>query len=115
MWPYLGEFVDSVLKKDVEPQVQSIDEISKLFLFTTQFCQVREILDAKGLGGFRFRQIHFGKIAPKVGAIKVYDTPRPDEIMMDMDVEYFGDLDVGISLMKVLTINYFCMIDYPIN
>ena len=104
MWPYLGEFVDSVLKKDVEPQVQIIEKISKLFFSTTQFCQVREILDAKGLGGFRFRQIHFGKIAPKVGAIKVYDTPRPDEIMMDMDVEYFGDLDVGISLMKVLTI-----------
>ena len=75
----------------------------KTLFFTTQFCQVREILDAKGLGGFRFRQIHFGKIAPKVGAIKVYDTPRPDEIMMDMDVEYFGDLDVGISLMKVRT------------
>ena len=32
----------------------------------------------------------------------MYDTPRPDEIMMDMDVEYFGDLDVGISLMKVI-------------
>ena len=32
----------------------------------------------------------------------MYDTPRPDEIMMDLDVEYFGDLDVGISLMKVL-------------
>ena len=31
----------------------------------------------------------------------MYDTPRSDEIMMDLDVEYFGDLDVGISLMKV--------------
>ena len=104
MWPYLGEFVDSVLKKDVEPQVQIIDKVSKLF-FCNSVCQVREILDAKGLGGFRFRQIHFGKIAPKISAIKVYDTPRPDEIMLDMDVEYFGDLDVGISLMKVLTKN----------
>ena len=31
----------------------------------------------------------------------MYDTPRADEIMMDLEVEYFGDLDVGISLMKV--------------
>ena len=75
--------------------------------FYNSVCQVREILDAKGLGGFRFRQIHFGKIAPKISAIKVYDTPRRDEIMMDMDVEYFGDLDVGISLMKVQTVPNF--------
>ena len=111
MWPYLGEFVDSVLKKDVEPQVQIVDKISKLF-FHNSIWQVREILDAKGLGGFRFRQIHFGKIAPKISAIKVYDTPRPDEIMLDMDVEYFGDLDVGISLMKVLPKNYFAWLPY---
>ena len=87
------------------PRFKSLTKFQNSFY--NSVCQVREILDAKGLGGFRFRQIHFGKIAPKISAIKVYDTPRPDEIMMDMDVEYFGDLDVGISLMKVLTKIYF--------
>ena len=52
MWPHLGEYVDSMLKKDIEPKVG-------------------QVLDAKGLGGFKFNKVHFGKNAPKIDAIKV--------------------------------------------
>ena len=75
MWPFLGEFVDSVLKKDVEPQVRKLITLKlvkiSIKIQLEKTTKVREVLDAKGLGGFRFRQIHFGKIAPKVVAIKV--------------------------------------------
>ena len=69
MWPHLGEYVDSMLKKEVEPQV-------------------RQVLDAKGLGGFKFNKIYFGKIAPKITAIEVKHDPNSKQSeIMQKDVE----------------------------
>ena len=31
----------------------------------------------------------------------MYNTPNRDEIIMDVDVEYYGDVEVAISLLKV--------------
>lgn len=64
--------------------------------------KVREILEGKRLGGFKFVKIHFGKIPPRIVGVKVYETPRADEIVMDVDAEYYGDIEMEIGLMKVI-------------
>ncbi len=54
------------------------------------------------LWGFKFRSIAFGRVPPRVTGVKVYRTPASrDEIVIDVDVEYFGDADIAIALMRV--------------
>ena len=50
-------------------------------------------------------QLDLGRVPPRVGGIKVYSPEKggrdPDELMADVDVEYRGDMDVGIAILGV--------------
>ena len=51
-----------------------------------------------------YLQIDLGLVPPRVTGIKVYTSEHgraADEAMADVDLEYGGDADVGISVMGV--------------
>ena len=63
----------------------------------------RVTLESYKLWGFRFQQIHFGRVPPRITGVKVFDTSSStkNEVILDVDFEYYGDADIGISLMKI--------------
>ena len=81
MWPHLGEYIDSVLQKDVEPRV-------------------RQVLSAKGFGGFKFNKIYFGKIAPKITAIKVKHDLNSKQSEMVKDIKPIPRCTIPPGQMK---------------
>lgn len=62
---------------------------------------VRKTLEGYKLWGFKFQEIDFGRIPPRINGIKVYKTSSDDEIVMDIDVGYRGDILIEIGLLKV--------------
>ena len=76
VWPYLDGFLKLVL--------QSVEEDSNL---------------KARLAGYHIRSISFphgslGKIPPKLAGIKFHQATHRDEVILDMDLEYAGDLVV---------------------
>lgn len=82
-WPHISDYGDRILRLQVEPVA-------------------REALEKYKLWGFKFRQIQFGRMPPRITGVKVYNTSNREEVIMDLDVEYFGDADIAISLMRVV-------------
>ncbi len=103
MWPHIGEYTDAILKYSKLSVSYPMAHLLHTIAFRTKVePEVRGILEQKKLGGFKFAKIHFGKVPPRILGVKVYETPRKDEIIMDLDVEYYGDIEIGICLMKVI-------------
>ncbi|TRY78388.1 hypothetical protein TCAL_07186 [Tigriopus californicus] len=82
-WPHISDYGDRILRLQVEPVA-------------------REALEKYRLWGFKFRQIQFGRMPPRITGVKVYNTNNREEVIMDLDVEYFGDADISISLMRII-------------
>ena len=45
----------------------------------------------------RFPQISLGQIPPRLGGIKFHQACHRDEIILDLDVDYAGDLVVNLA------------------
>ncbi len=117
LWPHVGNMTGRVLRRDVEPMAREVLEGYKVYGF--KFEQVRggahmgthaspcphmvEVENYKA--GLRIVcQIDLGRVPPRVTGIKVFTSEHgraPDEVMADVDVEYGGDADIGISVMGV--------------
>ncbi|XP_013788648.1 extended synaptotagmin-3-like, partial [Limulus polyphemus] len=83
MWPYIGHYVEDLLRTKVEPSV-------------------RESLPSY-LRSFRFEKIVLGDMPPRVGGVKVYEeNVGRDEIIMDLEILYSGDSNflVGVKGLK---------------
>ncbi|CAG5134280.1 unnamed protein product, partial [Candidula unifasciata] len=81
MWPYIGEYVEKILRESVEPTV-------------------RASLPAT-LQSFKFSKIDLGDIPPRVGGVKVYSKLRRDEIYMDLELNYSSDSRIEVSVKGV--------------
>lgn len=74
LWPHLEAYLDMSFKRlEDDPQVQ------------------------QKLNGFRIKTIQFpdftlGKIPPKIGGVKVHQAVHRDEIILDISIQYRGDL-----------------------
>ncbi|CAB4060765.1 unnamed protein product [Lepeophtheirus salmonis] len=82
IWPHVSYFMDYFLRHSVEPLA-------------------REALEQYKLWDFKFQQIDFGKIPPRICGVKVHGEPGSSEIIIDVDFEYNGDIDVSISVLKI--------------
>ncbi|XP_076336655.1 extended synaptotagmin-2-like isoform X2 [Tachypleus tridentatus] len=83
MWPYIGHYVEDLLRTKVEPSV-------------------RESLPSY-LRSFRFEKIVLGDMPPRIGGVKVYEeNVGRDEIIMDLEILYSGDSNflVGVKGFK---------------
>ena len=45
----------------------------------------------------RFPHTSLGKVPPRLGGVKFHQASHRDEIIVDMDIQYAGDLVVGIE------------------
>ncbi|GFN89713.1 extended synaptotagmin-like protein 2 [Plakobranchus ocellatus] len=81
MWPYIGEFVEKILRESVEPSV-------------------RKSLPA-ALQSFKFSTIDLGDIPPRTGGIKVYSQLKRDEIYMDLELNYSSDCDIAVNIKGI--------------
>ncbi|CAD5122689.1 DgyrCDS11099 [Dimorphilus gyrociliatus] len=70
MWPFIGEYVQDLIKNTIEPSISNSLP--------------------KSLKPFRFERVDVGDTPPRIGGIKVYtDHVRRDEIILDMEIKYF--------------------------
>ncbi|XP_059178105.1 extended synaptotagmin-2-like isoform X3 [Physella acuta] len=81
MWPYIGEYVEKILRENVE---QSI----------------RASLPA-AMQSFKFSKIDLGDIPPRIGGLKVYSQLRRDEIYMDLELNYSSDSNIAVSVKGI--------------
>ncbi|XP_070536407.1 extended synaptotagmin-2-like isoform X3 [Ptychodera flava] len=82
MWPFLGDYVENVLRTTVEPSI-------------------KENLPSS-LSSFRFETIDLGEKPLRIGGVKVYSEHiKRNEIIMDLDIYYAGDCDIEVGLSRV--------------
>ena len=83
LWPHLGQAVEGILRNEIQPKIE-------------------QLLDQHDLNGFQFKQINFGKKAPKLTAVRSYTYSNNNlEFILDLDIDYDGDLDFGISMKDI--------------
>ncbi|GFN89709.1 extended synaptotagmin-like protein 2 [Plakobranchus ocellatus] len=81
MWPYIGEFVEKIMRESVEPSVKNSLPAS--------------------FKSFKFSTIDLGDIPPRIGGVKVYTQLRRDEIYMDLEINYSSDCNIAVSIKGV--------------
>ncbi|XP_014666106.1 PREDICTED: extended synaptotagmin-2-like [Priapulus caudatus] len=82
MWPYINDFANQIMKDIIEPSI-------------------RDNLPSS-LKSFMFEKCDLGDIAPRVGGVKVYtDAVHRDEIVMDMEIFYAGDMNVKVAVNRI--------------
>ncbi|XP_067685941.1 extended synaptotagmin-2-like [Haliotis asinina] len=82
LWPYIGDYVDRLLRESIEPKI-------------------RESLPAS-LSSFKFSKIDIGDIPPRIGGVKVYtQNVRRDEIYMDLEIVYSSDSNVAVQVKGI--------------
>ncbi|KAI7695247.1 hypothetical protein SSS_07770 [Sarcoptes scabiei] len=83
MWPFLGEYVKTLLKNKVE---SNIDQVMP------DYCK-----------GFRFEKIDLGSVPLRLGSVKCYDenTSR-DEIILDLEIIYAGNCDIQVRIKGLM-------------
>lgn len=81
MWPYIGEFVEKILRESVEPSVKNSLPAS--------------------MKSFKFSTIDLGDIPPRIGGVKVYTQLRRDEIYMDLEINYSSDCNIAVSIKGI--------------
>jgi len=85
MWPFVNTIFHDLLKNEVELEIQK-SMPSNIPL----------------LKSFKFEEADLGNLPLTIGGLKVYtDHVRADEIMIDICVDYAGDLDVKVSFGAV--------------
>ncbi|XP_078581431.1 extended synaptotagmin-2-like isoform X12 [Branchiostoma floridae x Branchiostoma japonicum] len=82
LWPYVGRYVEDILRTSVEPVVKDSHDMLKSFQFST---------------------IMLGDMPPRVGGIQVYtEHVHRNEIILDMEIMYAGDCDIQIRMKRFL-------------
>ncbi|XP_078660865.1 extended synaptotagmin-2-like isoform X3 [Branchiostoma floridae x Branchiostoma belcheri] len=82
LWPYVGRYVEDILRTSVEPVVKDSHEMLK---------------------SFQFSNIMLGDMPPRVGGIQVYtEHVHRNEIILDMEIMYAGDCDIQIRMKRFL-------------
>ncbi|CAH1240980.1 ESYT2 [Branchiostoma lanceolatum] len=82
LWPYVGRYVEDILRSSVEPVVKDSHEMLK---------------------SFQFSNIMLGDMPPRVGGIQVYtEHVHRNEIILDMEIMYAGDCDIQIRMKRFL-------------
>ncbi|KAK6970183.1 extended synaptotagmin-2-like isoform X2 [Biomphalaria glabrata] len=81
LWPYIGEYVEIILRENVEPAIRS--SLPAAFQ------------------SFKFSKIDLGDIPPRVGGVKVYSQVKRDEIYMDLEVNYSSDSNIAVSVKGI--------------
>jgi hypothetical protein len=74
VWPYLDSFLKQVLK--------NVEEDSRL----------RERLSGYHIKSLRFPHVSLGRVPPRLGGIKFHEAAHRDEAIVDINVQYAGDL-----------------------
>ncbi|VDN16569.1 unnamed protein product [Dibothriocephalus latus] len=84
MWPFITDYVTDILLKTVEPAVNGCLPAS--------------------LQPFTFLRTDLGDTPPRIGGVKVYteESIRRDEIVMDVDVMFYSDARIKVSVGKVI-------------
>lgn len=73
-WPILSKYVENFLKNDFEVELE------------------------KQISGLSFDRVDLGDFPPRLGGIKVYtENVRPDEILLDLEIFYGGDLQIKLN------------------
>ncbi|XP_052265318.1 extended synaptotagmin-2-like isoform X2 [Dreissena polymorpha] len=81
MWPFIGEYVQTLLMTQVQKTVQDSTSL---------------------MGSFKFVNIDLGDIPPRIGGVKVYtEKVKRDEIYMDLDIIYSSDCEIEVKLKGV--------------
>ncbi|KAK3591394.1 hypothetical protein CHS0354_005316 [Potamilus streckersoni] len=81
VWPYIGDYVQDLLKTTVESKIQQ---------------------SSPSVSSFKFVTIDLGDIPPRIGGVKVYtENVRRDEIYMDLDIIYASDCNIIVSIKGV--------------
>ncbi|XP_046542868.1 extended synaptotagmin-2-like isoform X2 [Haliotis rubra] len=75
LWPFVGDFMADILKKNVEPELK------------------KAVMDS-----FTFSKVDMGTKPLRVEGVRVYNIRR-GEIYMDLDLCYDGDADIDIGLL----------------
>lgn len=81
MWPYIGEYVQEILRTTVEESIRTAMPAS--------------------LKSFKFSKIDMGDIPPRIGGVKVYSQLRRDEIYMDLELNYASDAEITVSIKGI--------------
>ncbi|CAL1546958.1 unnamed protein product [Lymnaea stagnalis] len=81
MWPYIGEYVEIILRESVEPSIRS--SLPAAFQ------------------SFKFSKIDLGDIPPRVGGVKVYSQLKRDEIYMDLELNYSSDCNIAVNIKGI--------------
>lgn len=74
MWPTISTYVENLVKNTIEPEIK------------------------KQISGLSFERIDLGDFPPRLGGIKIYtDNIRPDEIILDTEFFYGGDMQIKMK------------------
>lgn len=80
LWPYAGTFVKKLLKK--------IEDDSSL----------HEKLARYHVTSIRFPHVSLGTVPPRIGGIKFLEASHRDEAILDVSVQYAGDLNIALEV-----------------
>ncbi|KAM9803278.1 extended synaptotagmin-3 [Syngnathus typhle] len=83
-WPFFGMFMEKLLRENIQAAIQQSNPELKTFTFT---------------------KIHFGHIPLRIVGIKAYtDEVDHREVVLDMTINYEGDVDIDAELKSAITV-----------
>ena len=85
LWPHLEEFLKNTLK--------TIENDENL----------QERLQGYHIKSIRFPRVSLGKIPPKLSGVKVHKSVHRDEIILDLNIQYNGDLLIDMEAILALS------------
>ncbi|XP_013376419.1 PREDICTED: extended synaptotagmin-1 [Chinchilla lanigera] len=82
VWPFLGQYMEKLLAETVAPAVRGSNPHLQTFTFT---------------------RVELGEKPLRVIGVKVHPSQRKDQILLDLNVSYVGDVQIDVEIKK-----YFC-------
>ncbi|EHB06548.1 Extended synaptotagmin-1 [Heterocephalus glaber] len=82
VWPFLGQYMEKLLAETVAPAVRGSNPHLQTFTFT---------------------RVELGEKPLRIIGVKVHPSQRKDQILLDLNVSYVGDVQIDVEIKK-----YFC-------
>ncbi|XP_040839846.1 extended synaptotagmin-1 [Ochotona curzoniae] len=82
VWPFLGQYMEKLLAETVAPAVRGSNPHLQTFTFT---------------------RVELGEKPLRIIGVKVHPSQRKDQILLDLNVSYVGDVQIDVEVKK-----YFC-------
>ncbi|CAO2581898.1 Extended synaptotagmin-1 [Lemmus lemmus] len=82
VWPFLGQYMEKLLAETVAPAVRGTNPHLQTFTFT---------------------RVELGEKPVRIIGVKVHPSQRKDQILLDLNVSYVGDVQIDVEVKK-----YFC-------